>query len=204
MVKGDERQAGWRRTDGETVAVLVFCAASVLGLVVMAGLIVFDPPHHAAPDDTAAPAGTVAPTTTLDPRPEVAKAYGAFQTMAHRLYRAPDPTDPEIALRATGSERHVFEATLAKYKATGTVVKTGPQDHDTVLRNTVTGETATLLVCSVGQSGAYDAATGAVTQPMVIITEPFAVTLELEGRAWKVSKVRSAGQPVQGVWNCAQ
>ncbi len=46
------------------------------------------------------------------------------------------------------------------------MIRGGPDDNQTILSVSVDGDTATLSVCYVDQSGVYDAATGAELVPM--------------------------------------
>jgi len=153
-------------------------------------------------DDKATPTATT--TTTITPEAEVESAYRDFIDMVNRVYLAPDPADPEIAEHATGQTRANFEKTLTDLQARGTVYRGGPDDRQTILATSVTGDSAKMSVCYVGQSGEYDAATGAEVQPMRTFTTLDTVTLFRERGEWKVSSETNAPTGMwEGVDDCA-
>jgi hypothetical protein len=148
---------------------------------------------------------SAAPTTTpITSEAEVESAYRRYLAMVDRVYLAPNPADPEIAQLTTGDVRDNLEQSFADLQAKGSVYRVGPEDRQTVLSTAIDGKTATLSVCYVGQSGEYDAATGAELQPMQIFTTLDAVTVLREQGAWKVSHVgNKQGDAWQGVHDCA-
>jgi hypothetical protein len=141
-------------------------------------------------DDSTDPPAT---STTVDPdeaaEEEVRQAYRDFLEMAFRVAANPDPADPGIATHSTGAARTSLEEAAAQDRARGVVIHGGPEDSQTILSTSVDGDTAVLSVCYVGQSGAYDAATGAELVPMEIITTLDRVELLREAGTWKVRSV---------------
>ena len=171
-------------------------AIAVVGLVL--GTRLLDQDNDDPPSRTSA----ASTTTRIDSEREVEDAFRAFVEMVARVDLAPDPDDPEIATRTTGATRSTFTKAVADRKANGTIVKTGPQDRQTIRSTSIKGDTATMSVCYVGQTGVYDAETGAVKQPMSTTTTPLAVTLTREDGAWKVSRVSFEGAAKKGVTEC--
>ena len=170
-----------------------------LTLAIVAGGLLVGNALLSRDDDPPAAAST---TTTADPKGEVEQAFRAFNTMVDRLEQAPDPDDPEIARVTTGVTRTNFERSLAKRKTDGVIVKIGPQARQTVRSTTVSGNTATMSVCFVDQSGTFDAATGAPRSPMQITANPSSVLLVREDGVWKVSRVRQVGESKPGASSC--
>jgi hypothetical protein len=144
-----------------------------------------DDDAKADPDERPAPTTT----TTLSPEQEVEQAYRDFIAMTKRAALAPDPTNPEIAARATGDARANFEATLTRLQAEGTQYRTGQRDNQTILSTTIDGDTATLSVCYVGHTGAFDLATAHEIEPMRVVTSLDKTTLTREDGVWRVSLV---------------
>jgi hypothetical protein len=101
-------------------------------------------------------------TTTASSKAEVESAYRAFLSMVARLDGTPNPDDPEIARRTTGTTRATFVKALARRRDEGQVIRLGPQDHRTIQSATVENDAAALAVCHVDHSGTFDAETGAV------------------------------------------
>src|SRR5918995_3724000 len=58
-------------------------------------------------------------TTTQNPEAEVEAAYLAYWEMAKRLSEAPDPNDPELGERATGTALDKLVDSLTTMKAQG-------------------------------------------------------------------------------------
>jgi len=153
-------------------------------------------------DDKATQPATT--TTTITPEAEVESAYRDFIDMVARLTLAPDPLDPEIAQRTTGEARANFESALTDLQARGTLIRGGAEDRQSILSAAVNGNTATLSVCYVGQSGEYDALTGAEIQPMRIYTTLDTVSLIQDEGIWKVASEGNAETDMwEGVHDCA-
>jgi hypothetical protein len=187
----DDAAAPWyrsRRAWAEAAVILALVAVLV-GLVVTA---------CQGNDDPDPPTDT---TTTLDAddaaEEEVRQAYRDFLAMAFRVAEAPDPADPEIAQRATGETRASLERVATRDRDRGVVIKGGPDDQQTILSVSVDGDTATLSVCYVGQSGVYDATTGAELVPMETVTTLDTVEMLREDGAWKV---QSVGNDEEDTW----
>ena len=149
------------------------------------------------------PDTTVAETTTstLSPEAEVEAAVMAYEAMASRLIQAPDPNDPEIAERATGENRSHLEAHLQELVALGRAGQLGPNTRQTVLHTEVSGDQATVEVCSVDDGVLIEVATGRVLNDDVV-TDHSVVTLERSDGAWLVAQ-RSRIATWDGVTDCA-
>jgi hypothetical protein len=185
-----------RRAWAEAALILVLTAALVA--VVFAAC--------AGDGESADPPAT---STTVDPdeavKEEVRQAYRDFLKMAFRIAEAPDPNDPEIALRATGDARGRIEQSAADDQARGVVVRGGPDNQQTILTTTVTGDAARLNVCFVDNSGVFDAATGEEIEPMTTTTRLGTIDLVRESGGWKVSLVETQeGKVWDGVHDCSE
>ena len=144
-------------------------AAVILALVaVLVGLVVT---ACQGDDDPDPPTDT---STTLDAEAaaeeEVRQAYRDFLAMTFRVPTRPTRPIPTIAEHATGDVRANLERVAARDRERGIVIRGGPEDNQTILSVSVDGDTATLSVCYVDQSGVYDAATGAELVPMETVT----------------------------------
>ena len=96
-----------------------------------------------------------------------------------------------------------LERSFADDQARGVVLRTGPYDEQTILSAAVDGDAATLSVCYVGQSGVYDAATGAEVVPMEVVTTLDRVDMVRETGVWKVRFVDNAEEDRwAGVHDC--
>lgn len=140
-------------------------------------------------------------TTTLSPEAEVEAAVMAYEAMASRLIQAPDPNDPEIAQRATGENRSHLEAQLQELVALGRAGELGPNTRQTVLHTEVSGDRATVEVCSVDDGVLIEVATGRVLNDDVV-TDHSVVTLERADGVWLVAQ-RSRIEQWEGVTDCA-
>jgi hypothetical protein len=193
----DDAAAPWyrsRRAWAEAAVILALVAVLV-GLVVTA---------CQGNDDPDPPTDT---STTLDAEAaaeeEVRQAYRDFLAMTFRNAEAPDPADPAIAEHATGDVRANLERAAARDRDRGIVIRGGPEDRQTILTVSVDGETATLSVCYVDQSGVYDAATGAELVPMEIVTTLDTVGMVRESGAWKVRSIENSEEAKwAGVHDC--
>jgi hypothetical protein len=193
----DETAAPWYRRPRAwaEAAVIPALTALLIGLLVTA----------CQDDDDADPPPD--PTTTLDRQAQaeedVRQAYRDFLAMVARVSAAPDPSDPGLAEHATGDVRANLEQSLADDLARGIVIRTGPEDEQTILSASVDGDAATLSVCYVGQSAEYDAATGAALAPMQIVTTLDRVDMVRESGSWKVRFVDNAEEDRwAGVHDC--
>src|SRR5262249_31127225 len=107
--------------------------------------------------------------------------------------------------RATGVALDNLRSALAKSVADGTLNRIGPTTHQTVLSVDVWGDEATLRACFVDESGSYDAASGAVVEPMRIMTSIDTVRFQRVDGAWLVSsrQAPAPGEMWEGVTSCA-
>lgn len=145
-------------------------------------------PTTEQPDTTT----TEAPTTTLSPEQqaeaEVRAAYDAYWVMSERLAAAPDPQDPEIAERTTGSARDAVTTLLTQFLTQGrTVDFLADYSHD-VLSVELDRTSALLRDCYVDHAAQLDAETGEIVLEATA-TLHLEVTLVAESGAWKVSNV---------------
>jgi hypothetical protein len=171
----------------------------MLALVLVVSDCVDDNDAKADPDERPAPTTT----TTLSPEQEVEQAYKDFIAMVTRIYLAPDPNDPEIAERSTGEARANFEATLMRMQSEGTVIRIGQEDRQTILSTAISGDSATLSVCFVDQSGTFDAATSAEVEAMRTVTTLDETTLLRQGGMWRVSRITNQpGNMWEGEYSC--
>jgi hypothetical protein len=136
---------------------------------------------------------TAAPTTTLSPEQQaeadVRAAYDAYWDMSERLAAAPDPQDPEIAERMTGSARDAVTTQLTELMATGQAVTFGDRNAHDVTEVTVEGGTARVRDCHVEDGRRYDVTSGETTLE-ALATVSLDIRLTHEGDAWKVSELR--------------
>lgn len=150
------------------------------------------------PADTALAETTV---TTLSPEAEVEAAVAAHDAMLLRLLQAPDPDDPEIAQRSTGTSRETAESGLAELAALGQHGIPGPNMSTTVLSADVTGDRATVEACEVDDGRLIDTATGDVLDDDVV-TRLVTISLERVEGTWLVSN-SVIEETWEGVTDCA-
>jgi hypothetical protein len=157
-----------------------------------------------ADDNSQSAASPTATAPVDDVEAEVEAAYRAYIAMGQRLVAAPNPDDPEIPERTTGSALARVKAVLADDLARGHVIRTGPASSQTILSIDVDGDQATLRACFVDESGLFDAATGAEIEPVRIVTAIDTVVLQRESGAWRVSnqKTPAADEQWEGATTC--
>jgi hypothetical protein len=127
-------------------------------------------------------------TTTQDPEAEVEAAYLAYWEMAERLLAAPDPDDPEIARRASGTNVDQVVDSLTSLHAQGRSIRFGRlYDHD-VLSVQLSGETAVVRDCNIDDAATIDAVSGDELSASVT-TALLEATLALEQESWRVSSI---------------
>jgi hypothetical protein len=135
---------------------------------------------------------TLTPSTTLDPvqqaEADVRAAYDAYWAMSERLAGAPDPQDPEIAQRTTGSARDALITRLTDLLTTGHAVRFGDGNVHDIGDITIDDETARLRDCHVDDARQTDVSTGETTLE-AIATVLLEVTLANEGGSWKVKQL---------------
>jgi hypothetical protein len=99
-------------------------------------------------------------TTTQDPEAEVQAAYLAYWEMAERLLAAPDPDDPEIARRASGSARAKLVDSLTTLRAQQERLEFGPDNSHRVVAVELGAEVATVLDCIIDHGARISESTG--------------------------------------------
>jgi hypothetical protein len=175
---------GWRlRTVG---AAAVACAL----LVVSSGC--GDDDGEAADEGTTTSTSetTVASTTTTqDPEAEVEAAYLAYWEMAKRLSENPDPHDPELAERATGTNLDQVVDNLTTLKAQGRAIRFGRLYRHEVQSVELTGTTALVRDCSVDDAATINASTGRDVSASVT-TALLEARLALEDGSWRVGSIQ--------------
>ena len=139
-------------------------------------------------------------TTTVSPESEVETAYLAFADMGARLLQAPDPDDPEIAERTTGTAMTEFIAGLRSLQDVGLEYQLGPEYSHVVRSVQLTGNNAVLDVCVVDDSKQVNAATGEVTVEGVT-TVHWTVEIRREDGAWLVAKI-TEDDVQEGITEC--
>jgi hypothetical protein len=175
---------GWRlRTVGAATA---GCAL----LVLSSGC--GDDDGEAADDGTTTSTSetTVASTTTTqDPEAEVEAAYLAYWEMAKRLLAAPNPDDPEIAKRATGTALTTAIDGFATMRAQGQAIRIGEGYSHDVLSIDVRGMAATVVDCNVDEAARIEATSGRV---LTSATTTNLLTVELKSDAgqWQVASIQ--------------
>jgi hypothetical protein len=145
---------GWRlRTVG---AAAVACAL----LVLSSGC--GDDDGEAADEGTTSTSETTvaSTTTTQDPEAEVEAAYLAYWEMAERLLGAPNPDDPEIARRVSGSARAKLVDSLATLRAQQERLEFGPDNSHRVVSVELGADEATVLDCIIDHGARISESTG--------------------------------------------
>src|SRR5918995_2132513 len=173
---------GWRlRTVG---AAAVACA-----LLVLSSGCGGDDGEAADEGTTSTSETTIASTTTTqDPEAEVEAAYLAYWEMAERLLAAPDPDDPEVARRASGTNVDQVIDSLTSLHAQGRSIRFGRLYEHDVLSVQLTGETAVIRDCNVDDAATIDAVSGDELSASVT-TALLEATLMLEQESWRVSSI---------------
>jgi hypothetical protein len=139
-------------------------------------------------------------TTTVSPETEVETAYLAFADMGARLLQAPDPGDPEIGERTTGTAMTEFIAGLRSLQDAGLEYQLGSEYSHDVRSVRLTGDNAALDVCVVDDSKQVNAATGEVTAEGAT-TVRWTVEMRRENGAWLVAKI-TEDDVQEGVTEC--
>jgi hypothetical protein len=99
-------------------------------------------------------------TTTQDPEAEVEAAYLAYWEMAERLLAAPDPDDPEIARRVSGSARAKLVDSLTTLRAQQERLEFGSDNSHRVVSVELGAEVATVLDCIIDHGARISESTG--------------------------------------------
>jgi hypothetical protein len=108
--------------------------------------------------------------------------------MLKRLYAAPDPNDPEIALRAVDPSASAIRDLLTTRLSTGQVEQyDGVTYHIETPVTSVTGGSATFAGCIVDGSRLVDSHTGQVLNDEVS-TSRISGTMVDDAGAWKVER----------------
>jgi hypothetical protein len=127
-------------------------------------------------------------TTTQDPEAEVEAAYLAYWEMAERLLAAPEPDDPEIRRRASGTNVDQVVDSLTSLHAQGRSIRFGRLYEHDVLSVQLSGETAVVRDCNVDDAATIDAVSGDELSASVT-TALLEATLALEQESWRVSSI---------------
>lgn len=145
---------------------------------------------------------TLAVTTTTSPEDAVKQAYLDYWKMIDRLEAAPDPDDPELALRAVEPRLSATKDGLATSKAKGETVRTPPNGLYSHVVQTVdvNALTATVTDCSVDDQVQFDRDGNAIDA--VVTTKHYESKLVFVDSTWKVSSVNIASQE-DGAHPCA-
>lgn len=128
-------------------------------------------------------------------------AYVAYQEMLERLVIAPDPDDPEIAERSTGTAHDDVVELLGGYDGNGQAVEFGTRHEHHVYDVAVDGDTATVLDCFVSDARVVDESSRQVVRgdPEGGAASVVTATLVLDGDDWKVERIEAtAVEPPQG------
>ena len=128
-------------------------------------------------------------TTTQDPEAEVEAAYLAYWEMAKRLSENPDPHDPELAERATGTNLDQVVDNLTTLKAQGRAIRFGRLYRHEVQSVELTGTTALVRDCSVDDAATINASTGRDVSASVT-TALLEARLALEDGSWRVGSIQ--------------
>jgi hypothetical protein len=158
---------------------------------------------EAADDGTTTSASetTIASTTTTqDPEAEVEAAYLAYWEMAERLAQDPNPDDPEIAKRTTGSNRERVIDALSTLRAQNRAIRFGAAYAHSVLAVDLAERSAVVRDCSVDDATTIDASTN---EPISegVATLLLEATLTREGSQWLVETIDQV-QVWEGATNC--
>jgi hypothetical protein len=137
-------------------------------------------------------------TTTQNPETEVEAAYLAYWEMNKRLVQQPNPDDPEIAQRTSGSARDKLIDSLSTMRAEGSMFQFGPQDSIQILDIAVTGDTATVRSCAVGDATRVH---GSEEQDVEISTSELETQMTQAASRWVVTTV-SETDSWKGVSTC--
>jgi hypothetical protein len=128
-------------------------------------------------------------TTTQDPEAEVEAAYLAYWEMAKRLSQNPDPRDPELAQRASGTNLDQVIDNLTTLQAQGRAIRFGRQYRHDVLSVELTGAMALVRDCSVDDAATINATTGREVSASVT-TALLEASLTLEDGSWRVGSIQ--------------
>jgi hypothetical protein len=128
-------------------------------------------------------------TTTQNPEAEVEAAYLAYWEMAKRLLAAPDPDDPEIAERATGTALTTAIDGFTTMRAQGQAIRIGEGYSHDVLSIDVRGMAATVVDCNVDEAARIEVTSGRV---LTSATTTNLLTVELKSDAgqWQVASIQ--------------
>jgi hypothetical protein len=137
-------------------------------------------------------------TTTQDPEAEVEAAYLAYWEMNKRLVQQPNPDDPEIVERTSGSARDKLIESLSTMRAEGSMFRFGPQDSVDILDIAVSSDTASVRSCAVGDATRVN---GSDEQAIEISTSELETQMTHAAGRWVVTTV-SETDSWKGVSTC--
>lgn len=189
---GHVRHGRLLMTTAGTLAVALSAIASACG---------GDDAGDSAPPATTVGMGEQMTTTTLSQEDRVAAAYRAYWRMLERLSAEPDPTDPEIEKRATGSALGEVTDGLTTLQSLGRAARTGPQYSHQVLSVDISGKEAVVHDCAVDDSAVVDTSSGERLEGGTPATGLIEAALVRVGGHWKVAEVETLTTK-EGIASC--
>jgi hypothetical protein len=127
-------------------------------------------------------------TTTQDPEAEVEAAYLAYWEMNKRLSEAPDPDDPELGERATGTALDKLVESLTTMRAAGERFVFGPEYSHLVESVEVSDDNATIRDCAIDDAIVENNRTGA-REELGVSTALLEASLVFTDHGWLVSTI---------------
>jgi hypothetical protein len=131
-------------------------------------------------------------TTTQDPEAEVEAAYLAYWEMAERLVENPNPDDPEIVQRSSGTARATLIDSLTTLRAQAHSVRSRDRTSHEVLVAEVQGDTAVVRDCNVDDAVRIEISTGREVQSG-ITTNLLEASLASNAGSWTVASIEKLG-----------
>jgi hypothetical protein len=180
--------------------------ATLTGLLVLAGVACGgdDEGEEAGTDQTAAETTTTSPTTApLTPEEEAKATYLEFVDVVYELLTTdPNPDDPDLQRLAVDPVLGDLTDNLATMQAENHIVERGDQTRQEVLGVSVlSGEAATIKVCSVGNDRTIDRDDGAVVEEGMSARIVDVSLLRSADGTWQVSELATT-QIFDGAVEC--
>jgi hypothetical protein len=180
--------------------------ATLTGLLVLAGVACGgdDEGEEAGTDQTAAETTTTSPTTApLTPEEEAKATYLEFVDVVYELLTTdPNPDDPDLQRLAVDPVLGDLTDNLATMQAENHIVERGDQTRQEVLGVSVlSGEAATIKVCSVGNDRTIDRDDGAVVDEGMSARIVDVSLLRSADGTWQVSELATT-QIFDGAVEC--
>ena len=140
-------------------------------------------------------------TTTISQEEAVKAAYLAYWAMVDRLVQAPDPNDPEIALRVAEPALSDLVADVGTRLANGNRVRppSPDQNQHRILDASVSGDSATIRDCFVDGRIVVDE--GGTVLDDKVVTSKLEAAFERNGGNWKLRSSQVLAEK-PGVWTC--